>query len=218
MIAHGQALIRAGFRSLLDDGQAIAVVGEAAKGEDAVALAERLSPDVVLLDATLPGLDAIEATRQITLLPGVRVMMLTSSDSDDVVFASLRAGASAFLIENTDPGELKRAIRVVAGGDALLSPAVTRRLIAEFVSQPQPRRPAPGRLEELTDREGEVMALAAHGLTNHEIAERLVVSPATARTHVSRAMVKLHARDRAQLVAIAYESGLVRPRPYSRSS
>ena len=218
LIAHGQALVRAGFRSLLEGGQRIAVVGEADKGEDAVTLAQRIGPDVVLIDATLPGLDVVEATRQIALLPRVRVMVLTATEADDLVFASLRAGASGFLVQNTEPGELVRAIRLVARGEALLSSSLTRRLIAAFVSQPQLRAPAPELLEELTARERESMALAARGLTNDEIAERLVVSPATAKTHVSRAMVKLHARDRAQLVAIAYECGLVYPRPYSRSS
>jgi DNA-binding NarL/FixJ family response regulator len=212
LIAHGQALVRAGVRSLLESGQSIAVVGEAGKGEDAVALARRLSPDVVLIEATLPGLDVIEATRQIALLPGVRVMMLTATDTDDLVFASLRAGASALVVQNTEPRELVRAIRLVADGQAPLSPSLTRRLIAKFVSQTPARPPDPGRLEELTDREREVMALAARGLTNDEIAQRLVLSPATAKTHVSRAMVKLHARDRAQLVAIAYQSGLVSSR------
>lgn len=218
LIAHGQALVRAGFRSLLEGGQRIAVVGEADKGEDAVALARRLGPDVVLMDATLPGLDVVEVTRQIALLPRARVMVLTATEADDLVFSSLRAGASAFLVQNTEPGELVRAIRLVAGGDAHLSPSLTRRLIAEFVSQPPVRPPALERVDELTERERETMALAARGLTNVEIAERLGVSPATAKTHVSRAMVKLHAGDRAQLVAIAYECGLVIPRPYSRSS
>jgi DNA-binding NarL/FixJ family response regulator len=218
LIAHGQALVRAGFRSLLEGGQRIDVVGEADTGEDAVALARRIGPDVVLIDATLPGLDVVEATRQIALLPRVRVVVLTATEADDLVFASLRAGASAFLVQNTEPGELVRAIRSVARGEALLSPSLTRRLIAAFVSQPQPRAQGPELLEELTDRERETMALAARGLTNDEIAERLVVSPATAKTHVSRAMVKLHARDRARLVAIAYECGLVSPRPDSTRS
>jgi len=211
LIAHGQALVRAGFRSLLEGGQRIAVVGEADKGEDAVALAQRIGPDVVLIDATLPGLDVVEATRQIALLPRVRVMVLTATDADDLVFASLRAGASGFLVQNTEPGELVRAIRMVARGEALLSSSLTRRLIAAFVSQPQVRAPAPELLEELTAREREATGLAARGLTNDEIAERLAVSPATAKTHVSRAMVKVHARDRAQLVAMAYECGLVYP-------
>jgi DNA-binding NarL/FixJ family response regulator len=210
LLAHGQALVRAGFRSLLE-GQRIAVVGEADNGEDAVALAQRIGPDVVLIDATLPGLDVVEATRQIALLPQVRVMVLTATDADDLVFASLRAGASGFLVQNTEPGELVRAIRLVARGEALLSSSLTRRLIAAFVSQPEVRAPAPERLEELTAREREATALAARGLTNDEIAERLAFSPATAKTHVSRAMAKLHARHRAQLVAIAYECGLVSP-------
>jgi DNA-binding NarL/FixJ family response regulator len=212
LIAHGQALVRAGVRTLLESGESIAVVGEAGKGEDAVALAKTLSPDVVLIEAGLPGLDVIEATRQIALLPRVRVMMLTAAETDDLVFASLRAGASAFVVENTEPCELVRAIRLLARGEAPLSPSLTRRLIAEFVSRTPARPPDPERLEELTDREREVMALAARGLTNDEIAGRLAVSTATAKTHVSRAMVKLHAHDRAQLVAIAYQSGLVSSR------
>jgi DNA-binding NarL/FixJ family response regulator len=208
LIAHGQALPRAGFRSLLEGGQSITVVAEAAAGEEAVALAARLRPDVVLMDAALPGLDAVEATRRLAPLPGVRVMMLTTAETDECVFPSLRAGASAYLVQDTEPAELMRAIRLVARGDALLSPSLTRRLIAEFVSQPEGVQASSDQLAELTAREREVVALAALGLSNDEIAERLVVSPATARTHVSRAMVKLHAHDRAQLVALAYQSGL----------
>ena len=211
LIAHGHALVRAGFRSLLEAGPYITVVDEAAGGEEAVALARRLDPDVVLMDAALPGLGPVEAARQLAALPGVRVMMLTATESDTSIFASLRAGASAFLVQDTEPSELVRAVRSVARGEALLSPSLTRRLIAEFVSRPEIEWPGSDQLDELTQREREVVVLAARGLSNDDIAERLVVSPATAKTHVNRAMVKLHARDRAQLVALAYQSGLVRP-------
>jgi DNA-binding NarL/FixJ family response regulator len=212
LIAHGQALVRGGIRSLLESGQDISVVGEAASGPRAIGLARRLGPDVVLMDATLPDLE-VDAIRQIAALAGARVMMLTATDSDERVFESLRAGATGFLVQDTEPSEFLRAVRLVAHGEALLSPSLTRRLITELASRPQIRRPSTEELDELTKREREVMALAAHGLTNHEIAQRLVVSPATAKTHVSRAMVKLHARDRAQLVAFAYQTGLVGAAP-----
>jgi DNA-binding NarL/FixJ family response regulator len=208
LIAHGQALVRAGIRSLLENGQSISVVAEADAGDQAMVLAHRLAPDVVLIDATLPGLD-VDAIRDIAAVTGVRVMMLTAADSDERVFQSLRAGASAFLVQDTEPDEFVRAVRLVARGEALLSPSLTRRLIAELASRPEVMRPDVDELDELTEREREVMALVAHGLSNDEIAERLVVSPATAKTHVSRAMVKLHARDRAQLVVFAYQVGLV---------
>lgn len=212
LIADGQWLVRAGFRVLLESEQGIAVAEEAASGEQALALASHTRPDVVLMDAGLPGLDAFEATRQIVANPElqqVRVMILASVESDEHVFGALRAGASGFLVKDTEPTELLRAVRVLARGEALLAPSVTRRVISELASMPARERPTPEQLEELTAREREVMALAADGLTNAEIAERLVVSPATARTHVSRAMVKLHARDRAQLVVLAYKTGLV---------
>jgi DNA-binding NarL/FixJ family response regulator len=212
LVAHGQALPRAGFRSLLEDGDSITVVAEAARAEEAVALATRLRPDVVLMDAALPGLDAVEVTSRLAPLPGVRVVLLTTAETDESLVLSLRAGASAYLVQDTEPAELLRAIRLVARGDALLSPSLTRRLIAEYVSQPKIVQATSEQLEELTERESEVVALAARGLSNEEIAERLVVSPATAKTHLSRAMVKLHAHDRAQLVALAYQSGLVQPR------
>jgi DNA-binding NarL/FixJ family response regulator len=163
------------------------------------------------MDAALPDLD-IEAIRQIAALTGVRVMLLTAADADEGVFQSLRAGATALLVPDTEPAELVRAVRLVARGESLLSPSLTRRLIAELASRPEVRRPSTDELDELTKREREVTALVAHGLSNYEIAEWLVVSPATAKTHVSRAMVKLHARDRAQLVVFAYQAGLVRTR------
>jgi DNA-binding NarL/FixJ family response regulator len=212
LIADGRALVRAGFRVLLEGEQGIAVADEAASGDEAVELARRTRPDVVLMDAGLPGLDALEATRQIVADPElheVQVMILSTVESDEHLFEALRAGASGFLVDDTEPTELLRAVRVLARGEALLAPSVTRRVIAELASRPGRDRPSPERLEELTAREREVMALVGEGMTNAEIAEDLVVSPATARTHVSRAMLKLHARDRAQLVALAYQTGLV---------
>jgi DNA-binding NarL/FixJ family response regulator len=213
LLADDQALVRAGFRALLDAQDDVEVVGEAADGADAVRLATRYRPDVVLMDIRMPGLDGLEATRRIAADPalsGVRIVILTTFDLDEYVFEALRVGASGFLVKDTEPVDLLRGIRAVASGDALLSPGVTRRLIEEFASRARaPRRPT--ELAGLTDREREVMALVGAGLSNDEIAERLVVSPATAKTHVSRAMVKLGARDRAQLVVFAYEAGLVRP-------
>lgn len=209
IISDGEALVRAGLRALLEGEGDIAVVGEAASGDDAVALARRLGPDVVLMDVSLPGLDAVETTRQLLDNPGVPVMLLTTSETDERIFDALRAGASGLVLKDTDPGELARAVAVLAGGGALLSPRLTRRLIADFASRPEPGRPDEALVQGLTTREREVVALVALGLSNDEIAEQLVVSPATARTHVSRAMIKLHARDRAQLVVFAYESGLV---------
>jgi DNA-binding NarL/FixJ family response regulator len=213
VLADDQALVRAGFRALLVSEDDIEVVGEAEDGEAAVDLCVRLVPDVVLMDIRMPGLDGIEATRQIAAnerLSSVKVVILTTFESDENVFAALRAGASGFLLKDVEPIELLRAVRVVARGDSLLSPSVTRRLIAEFATRPSEQQRPPA-LSTLTDREREVMALVAAGLSNDEIAERLVVSPATAKTHVSRAMGKLGARDRAQLVVFAYESGLVTP-------
>jgi DNA-binding NarL/FixJ family response regulator len=210
VIADGQALLRAAFRALLESELGISIVGEATTGDEAVALAERTHPDVVLLDARLPGLDAVETTRRIAALPRTRAVILASSPEDESVFACLRAGASGFLVKDSEPAELVEAVRVVARGDAALSPSVTRRLILRFASETDVRQPAPDGLEELTKREREVMALAARGLSNTELAERLAMRPATAKTHVNRAMTKLRARDRAQLVAFAYESGLVR--------
>src|SRR6266508_1392462 len=216
LLADDQALVRAGFRALLDAQDDIVVVGEAADGAEAVRLTVEHRPDVVLMDIRMPVLDGLAATRQIVNDPrcaDVRIVILTTFDLDEYVFEALRLGASGFLVKDTEPVDLLRGIRAVASGDALLSPGVTRRLIAEFATRSRPVRATGGapRLDALTEREREVMALVAAGLSNEEIAARLVVSPATAKTHVSRAMVKLGARDRAQLVVFAYEAGLVRP-------
>jgi DNA-binding NarL/FixJ family response regulator len=213
VLADDQALVRAGFRALLDAQGDIEVVGEAGNGEEAVRLATQLAPDVVLMDIRMPGVDGLSATRRIVAddrSAGVRVVILTTFGLDEYIFEAIRAGASGFLVKDTEPGELVQAVRVVAGGEALLSPSVTKQLIAEFAARAKEPR-TPDSLEQLTDREREVVALVAEGLSNEEIAGRLFVSPATAKTHVSRAMGKLGARDRAQLVVIAYESGLVRP-------
>jgi DNA-binding NarL/FixJ family response regulator len=213
LLADDQVLVRAGFRALLDAQDDIEVAGEAGDGEHAVRLARELIPDVVLMDIRMPGTDGLAATRQIAADPHLadtRVVILTTFELDEYVFEAIRSGASGFLVKDTEPDELVQAVRVVAGGGALLSPSVTRRLIAEFAARAkEPRDPAG--LDELTDREQEVLALVGTGLSNDEIAKRLYVSPATAKTHVSRAMIKLQARDRAQLVVIAYEQGLVRP-------
>jgi DNA-binding NarL/FixJ family response regulator len=213
MLADDQGLVRAGFRALLDAQDDIEVVGEAVDGEAAARLAAELRPDIVLMDIRMPGMDGLAATRRIAddeRSARVRVVILTTFGLDEYVFEAIRSGASGFLVKDTEPEELVQAVRVVAGGDALLSPGVTRKLIAEFAARAKEPRATEG-LEELTDREREVLALVAEGLSNDEIGERLIVSPATAKTHVSRAMGKLGARDRAQLVVIAYESGLARP-------
>jgi len=213
VLADDQALVRAGFRALLDAEPDIEVVGEAGNGREAIELARALVPDVVLMDVRMPELDGLAATRAIAddeELGSVRIVILTTFEQDEYVFESLKAGASGFLVKDTEPADLVRAVRAVAGGDGLLSPGVTRRLIEEYASHAKDAR-STGTLDTLTEREREVMALVAEGLSNDEIAQRLFVSPATAKTHVSRAMVKLRARDRAQLVVFAYESGLVRP-------
>lgn len=211
-VVDDQPLIRTGLRTMLEHDVGIQLVGEAGDGEQAVALAQRLRPAVVLMDIRMPVLDGIEATRRITADPGlasVRVVMLTTFDLDDYVYAAIRAGASGFLLKDARPEDILSAVRVVAAGDALLAPAVTRRLIEEFAQRPAPT--AAPELDALTGREREVLALVGRGLANAEIAERLYVSPATAKTHVSHIMTKLYARDRAQLVVLAYESGLIRP-------
>ncbi|HJP80517.1 MAG TPA: response regulator transcription factor [Pseudonocardiaceae bacterium] len=213
-LADDQALVRAGFRSLLENTDGFEVIGEASDGRAAVELARRHQPDVILMDIRMPVLDGIQATREICADPEltrVRVIVLTTFEVDEYVFAALRAGASGFLLKDVEPDELRRAVSVVAAGDALLSPSVTRRLIAEYASSPQRAPTDSALLAQLTDREREATALAANGLTNDDIARELVISAATARTHVSRAMVKVGARDRAQLVVFAYQSGLVRP-------
>ncbi|MFD6350493.1 response regulator [Nocardia tengchongensis] len=212
VIADDQALVRAGFVALLDAQDDIEVVGEADHGGQAVDLARALHPDVVLMDIRMPVLDGLAATRAIAADPdleAVKVVVLTTFELDEYVFEAMRSGATGFLVKHTEPADLVKAVRVVAGGDALLSPSVTRRLVAEFATHAKPAPTA--QFSELTDREREVMTLVAEGLTNAEIAERLYLSPATARTHVSRILIKLGARDRTQLVVLAYESGLVRP-------
>ncbi|MBP2324318.1 DNA-binding NarL/FixJ family response regulator [Kibdelosporangium banguiense] len=213
LIVDDQALIRAGFRALLAAEDDIEVIADASDGLQGVELALTHRPDVVLLDVQMPVLDGIEATRRIASDPrlaDVHVVILTNYGFDEYVFNALRAGASGFLVKDTEPADLLAAVRVAARGDALLSPAITRKLISEFVARTPHQGPVIG-LDELTKREREVMALVGKGLTNDEIATRMVISPTTAKTHVSRAMTKLQARDRAQLVVFAYESGLVQP-------
>ena len=212
-LADDQALVRSGFAALLEAEDDITVVGEAADGAEAVRLAAREKPDVLLMDIRMPGLDGIEATRMIAAdlrLRTVHVIILTTFELDEYIFQALRAGAAGFLVKDTDAAELIRAVRTVAVGEALLSPGVTRRLIAEFAARTRDARPVPG-LSDLTDREREVLALIATGLSNEEIAQRIYVSQSTVKTHAARAMMKLGARDRAQLVVFSYEAGLVRP-------
>lgn len=215
LIAYGDSFARTGLRTVLGAKRDMAVVGSAADGDQAIAMARQAIPDVMLVDIALPGINGVELTRRLALdrdLSEVRIVVLGVSEEDDAVFPSLRAGASGFLLRDVESADVIRAVRAVAAGEAALSPRLVRRVIAELASRPDPRLPAPDRLDELTRREREVMALVAAGLSNDEIAERLVVSPATARTHVSRALCKLRVRDRAQLVTLAYETGLVFPK------
>jgi DNA-binding NarL/FixJ family response regulator len=215
LVAHGDRLARAGLGALLEAESDVAVVGSAADGTEAVVLAEELRPDVLLLDMAVPGMDAFRVTRLIVAdadISSVRVLMLGESDEDEKIFSSLRAGASGFLVRDAEPAELMQGIRRVAAGEAALSPSGVRRVIDELAGQPDPPGASPELLEELTARELEVMALVAGGLSNDEIAQRLVVTLATAKTHVSRVMTKLRAHHRAQLVTLAYETGLVHPR------
>jgi len=214
-VVDDQALVRSGFAVLLRTGGDMEVVGEAADGAEAVDLVARTSPDVVLMDIRMPVVDGLEATRRITADPrhtGTRVLILTTFDHDEYVFESLRAGASGFILKDTMPADLLAAVRVVAAGDALLAPSVTRRLIADYVARPAaPRTTRPEGLDQLTARESEVLVATARGMSNAEIADALFMSHATAKTHVSRLLTKLGARDRAQLVMIAYEAGVVAP-------
>ena len=212
LIVDDQELVRLGLRTLVSSEDDLSVAGEAADGLDAVATAKRLRPDIVLMDVRMRGIDGIEATRRIVADPDLadtRVIVLTTFELDEYVFDALRHGASGFLIKDTKPSELLRAIRLVAAGDALLSPSVTQRVVREFANRPARRLKPNPQIDSLTEREREIVALVGDGLNNDEIAERIQISPATARTHVSRAMVKLGARDRAQLVVFAYQSGLV---------
>jgi DNA-binding NarL/FixJ family response regulator len=216
VIADGHTLVRAGLRALLEAEDDLTVLAEAATAEQAFSLTRRLRPDVLLVDTMLPPVGGVEAILQIADnagLPDLNVVMLMATDSDHSVFTALRAGVRGVVIRDSEAEALAGAVRAVARGEGMLSPSVTRRLIDEFAASPDAERPRPERLEELTPRELEVVALVAAGLTNREIAERLIVTPATAKTHVSRALRKLNARDRAQLVTLAYETGLVVPRP-----
>jgi DNA-binding NarL/FixJ family response regulator len=213
LIADDQALVRAGFEVLIDTADDLTVVGTAANGAEAVELAVHHRPDVILMDIRMPVLDGLQATAQVLArVEGTRVLMLTTFDLDEYVFGALRAGASGFLLKDTPPADLLAGIRVVAAGEALLSPSITKQLIEEFIRRPVPGRSnPPPELTGLTEREVEVLELVAHGLSNSEIAQRLYVSPATAKTHVARLLMKLDARDRAQLIIAAYESGLITP-------
>lgn len=213
LLADDQPLLRSGFRALLETEPDIEVTGEAADGDECVELTRRHLPDVALVDIRMPGTDGIAATRRIAADPelsGVHVVVLTNYGFDEYVFDALRAGAAGFLVKDIEPEDLLHAVRVAARGDALLAPAITRRLIDRYVTQPRPRD-ITGALRQLTNREREVVVLVAQGLSNDQVAERLVISPTTAKTHVNRAMTKLRARDRAQLVVAAYESGLMAP-------
>lgn len=212
VLADDQALIREGFRAILERADDIEVVGEAADGIEALELARLSRPDVIVMDVRMPRLDGIAATAAVVgdpTLPGTRVLVVTTYELDETVFESLRAGASGFLLKDLEPDDLRRAVRVVASGESLLAPSVTRRLIERFATLPRRDPAVEGKLSRLTAREREIVALVASGLSNAEIAQRLFISPATAKTHVSRAMVKLDARDRAQVVVFAYDSGIV---------
>ncbi|NUR69679.1 MAG: response regulator transcription factor [Hamadaea sp.] len=214
LLADDQPLIRSGFRALLEAEDDIVVVAEAADGAEALALVRDCRPDIALVDVQMPGMDGIEVTRRIAADPelaGVHVVILTNYGRDEYVFDALRAGAAGFLVKDIEPEDFLHSIRVAARGDALLAPSITRRLIDRYVTEP-PRREADATLKWLTNREREAVLFVAKGLSNDEIADRMVISPVTAKTHVNRAMTKLHARDRAQLVIIAYETGLVTPR------
>jgi DNA-binding NarL/FixJ family response regulator len=214
LVADDQALVRGSFRILVDTATDLATVGEAATGAEAVELARRVRPDIVLMDVRMPGMDGIEATRLITTDPAtaaVRTLILTTFDIDEYVFAALRAGASGFLLKDTPPADLLAAIRIVAAGDALLAPGPTRRLIAEFTRRPEPEQRSAAELDELTDRERDVLILIGRGLSNTEIASHLNISLSTTKTHIGRLLMKLAARDRAQLVIAAYDARLVHP-------
>jgi DNA-binding NarL/FixJ family response regulator len=213
LIADDQALVRGSFHVLVDTTPGLTTVGEAGTGAEAVALARTTRPDVILMDIRMPEMDGIEATRRICSMPapGPRVLVLTTFDLDEYVYAALRAGASGFLLKDAPPADLLAGIRVVAAGEGLLAPAVTRRLIAEFARRTPPARPLAGGLDKVTGREREVLTLIARGLSNPEIAEHLHLSPATVKTHIGHLLAKLDARDRAQLVIVAYESGVVTP-------
>jgi DNA-binding NarL/FixJ family response regulator len=212
VVADDQGMVRSGFSTLLNAQPDIEVIGEAVNGQDAIARAAELRPDVILMDVRMPVLDGLQATRQIAATDDPpRILILTTFDLDDYVYEALRAGASGFLLKDASAGELAEAVRVVAAGDGLLAPGVTRRLIAEFARMGGPRAPARKNIKDLTDRETEVLALVARGMTNGEIASYLVIAEQTVKTHVSRVLTKLGLRDRAQAVVFAYESGLVRP-------
>ncbi len=217
VIADDQGMVRSGFTTLLNSEPDIEVVGEAVNGQEAITRAIQLRPDVILMDVRMPVLDGLQATRQITAMDGApRVLVLTTFDLDDYVYQALRWGASGFLLKDASARELAEAVRVVAAGDALLSPSVTRRLIVEFARMGAPRGPSRKTLQDLTERETEVLALVAQGLSNAEIAGRLVVAEQTVKTHVSRILMKLGLRDRTQAVVLAYESGLIQPGGCSR--
>ena len=215
LLAEDQAIVRAGFRALLDAEPDLEVAGEAADGREAVDLTRQLNPDLVVMDVRMPELDGLEATKQITSDPALsstRILVLTTFELDDYVFGALRAGASGFLLKGGEPADLLSAIRLVAAGEALLAPSVTKRLIEAYIAQPEPDTPTvPHGLEELSARELEILQQVSQGRTNREIADALYLSPLTVKTHVSRILTKLRARDRVQLVVIAYQAGIAQP-------